>query len=72
MNNCYPGVLDFYLGRIEFAMRGNFNQRLDMLDMILRAAGYDDMLNPEEYRVILDNVKKAHLKTMEDNYNGNW
>lgn len=72
MGNCYPGVLDFYLGRIEFTMKGNFTQRLDMLDMILRAAGWDDMLNPEEYRVILDNVKKAYIKTMEDNYNGNW
>ena len=68
----YEGVKDFYLDRIRFAMKGNFRQREEMLQMICRTAFMDSMLTSDEFVAVLHSVDEAHKKSMEANFNEGW
>lgn len=72
MEKSYDGVHSFYIDRINRAMTGNFQQRMDWLAMIGRVAMMDSFLTMDEYTDILNRLNKAHQKVMEDNYNAGW
>lgn len=72
MEKSYEGVHSFYVDRINRAMSGNFQQRMDWLAMIGRVAMMDSFLTMDEYTDILNRLNKAHQKAMEDNYNAGW
>ena len=68
----YEGVYDFYRGRISSCPLYGFKAGHEILHVIMKTALRDEMLTNEEYINIIDLCQQAHIKMMEDNYNGNW
>ena len=64
---------DFYLGRIRFILeQHDFQQREQLLGMVLSAAMADRALTVSDMLFILSNVEEAHQKSLEANYNEMW
>ena len=64
---------DFYLGRIRFIMdQHDFQQREQLLGMVLSAAMADRALTVSDMLFILSQVEEAHQKSLEVNYNEGW
>ena len=64
---------DFYLGRIRFILeQHDFQQREQMLGMLLSAAMADRALTVSDMLFILSQVEEAHQKSLEANYNEMW
>lgn len=68
----YEGVYEFYRDRVLSCPSYGFKSGHEILTVIMRTALRDSMLTDEEYNNIIDLCEKAHIKMMEDNYNGNW
>ena len=68
----YPGVFDFYMGRIESAPSYGFVAGHEILKTVCRCAFWDSFLTLEEFNSIMNLCEKAHIKMMEDNYNAGW
>ena len=69
----YSNSKDFYLGRIRFILeQHNFEQREQLLGMVLQAAMSDRALSVSELMFIINSVEEAHKKSMEENYNAGW
>ena len=69
----YSNSKDFYLGRIRFIMeQHNFEQREQLLGMVLQSAMSDRALTVSELMFIINKVEEAHQKSMEANYNEQW
>lgn len=69
----YSNSKDFYLGRIRFIMeQHNFEQREQLLGMVLQSAMSDRALSVSEFMYIHSKVEEAHQKSMEVNYNEQW
>lgn len=69
----YSNSRDFYLGRIRFIReQHNFEQREQLLGMVLQAAMSDRALSVSELMFIINEVDVAHQKSMEANYNEQW
>ena len=64
---------DFYLGRIRFILeQHDFQQREQLLGMVLSAAMADRALTVSDMLFILSQVEEAHQKSLEVNYNEMW
>ena len=64
---------DFYLGRIRFILeQHDFQQREQLLGMLLSAAMADRALTVSDMLFILSQVEEAHQKSLEANYNEMW
>ena len=64
---------DFYLGRIRFILdQHDFQQREQLLGMVLSAAMADRSLTVSDMLFILSHVEEAHQKSLEVNYNEMW
>ena len=64
---------DFYLGRIRFILeQHDFQQREQLLGMVLSAAMADRSLTVSDMLFILSQVEEAHQKSLEANYNEMW
>ena len=64
---------DFYLGRIRFILdQHDFQQREQLLGMVLSAAMADRSLTVSDMLFILSQVEEAHQKSLEVNYNEMW
>ena len=64
---------EFYLGRIRFILdQHDFQQREQLLGMVLSAAMADRALTVSDMLFILSQVEEAHQKSMEVNYNEMW
>lgn len=69
----YSNSKEFYLGRIRFILdHHEFEQREQMLGMVLQAAMSDRSLSVSELMFIINRIEEAHKKSMEDNYNAGW
>ena len=69
----YSNSKEFYLGRIRFIMdHHSFEQREQLLGMVLQAAMSDRALSVSELMFIINKVEEAHKQSMEDNYNEGW
>lgn len=69
----YSNSRYFYLGRIRFILEHhNFEQREQLLGMVLQSAMSDRALSISEFMFILNKVEEAHQKSMEVNYNEQW
>ena len=69
----YSNSKDFYLGRIRFILeQHNFEQREQLLGMVLQSAMSDRALTVSELMYIINKVEEAHQKSMEANYNEQW
>lgn len=69
----YSNSKDFYLGRLRFILEHHdFQQREQLLGMVLQAAMSDRSLSVSELMYIINKVEEAHQKSMEDNYNEGW
>ena len=69
----YSNSKEFYLGRIRFILEHHeFEQREQMLGMVLQAAMSDRSLSVSELMFIINRVEEAHKKSMEENYNAGW
>lgn len=69
----YSNSKDFYLSRIRFILeQHNFEQREQLLGMVLQAAMSDRALSVSELMFIINKVEEAHQKSMEVNYNEQW
>ena len=70
---CCENSRDFYLGRIRFILeQHDFQQREQMLGMVLSAAMADRSLTVSDMLFILSQVEEAHQKSLEVNYNEMW
>ena len=64
---------EFYLGRIRFILdQHDFQQRDQLLGMVLSAAMADRALTVSDMLFILSQVEEAHQKSLEVNYNEMW
>lgn len=64
---------EFYLGRIRFILdQHDFQQREQLLGMVLSAAMADRALTVSDMLFILSQVEEAHQKSLEVNYNEMW
>lgn len=73
VSGSYSNSKDFYLGRIRFILdRHDFQQREQLLGMVLESAMSDRALSVSELMFIINKVEEAHQKSMEDNYNEGW
>lgn len=64
---------EFYLGRIRFILeQHDFQQREQLLGMLLSAAMADRALTVSDMLFILSQVEEAHQKSLEANYNEMW
>ena len=64
---------DFYQGRIRFILdQHDFQQREQLLGMVLSAAMADRALTVSDMLFILSQVEEAHQKSLEVNYNEMW
>ena len=73
MAGSYSNSKEFYLGRIRFILEHHeFEQREQMLGMVLQAAMSDRSLSVSELMFIINRVEEAHKKSMEENYNAGW
>ena len=69
----YSNSKDFYLGQIRFIMeQHSFEQREQLLGMVLQSAMSDRALTVSELMYIINKVEEAHQKSMEVNYNEQW
>lgn len=69
----YSNSKDFYLGRIRFIMEHhNFEQREQLLGMVLQSAMSDRALSVSELMYIINKVEQAHQISLEANYNEQW
>lgn len=69
----YSNSKDFYLGRIRFILeQHNFEQREQLLGMVLQSAMSDRALTVSELMFIINKVEEAHQKSLEANYNEQW
>lgn len=69
----YSNSKEFYLGRIRFILEHHeFEQREQLLGMVLQAAMSDRALTVSELMFIINKVEEAHKQSMEDNYNAGW
>ena len=69
----YSNSKDFYLGRIRFILeQHNFEQREQLLGMVLQSAMSDRALTVSELMFIINKVEEAHQKSLEVNYNEQW
>lgn len=69
----YSNSKDFYLGRIRFILeQHNFEQREQLLGMVLQSAMSDRALSVSELMFIINKVEEAHQKSLEVNYNEQW
>ena len=69
----YSNSKDFYLGWIRFIMeQHSFEQREQLLGMVLQSAMSDRALTVSELMYIINKVEEAHQKSMEVNYNKQW
>lgn len=73
VDGSYYNNKEFYLGRIRFILEHhNFEQREQMLGMILQSAMSDKALSVSELMSIVIKVEEAHQKSLEVNYNEQW
>ena len=73
VSGSYSNSKEFYLGRIRFILdHHEFEQREQMLGMVLQAAMSDRALTVSELMFIINKVEEAHKQSMEDNYNAGW
>lgn len=69
----YTNTKDFYLSRIRFIMEQHcFEQREQMLGMVLQSAIGDRGLFVSDLLSIISEVETAHQKSLEANYNEQW
>ena len=69
----YSNSKEFYLGRLRFIMEHHdFQQREQLLGIVLQAAMSDRALSVSELMYIINKVEEAHQKSMEANYNEGW
>lgn len=68
----YPGILEFYLNRLEVCTNYGFTAGHDLIATVIHAATFDNMLTKHDFSVILDKAQEAHIKLMEVNYNEQW
>lgn len=68
----FEGVYDFYRGRISSCPLYGFKSGHEILDVIVRCAGADNMLTDEEYNSIIKQAELCHIKMLEDDFNGGW
>lgn len=69
----YSNSKDFYMGRIRFILdHHDFQQREQLLGMVLQSAMSDRALSVSELMYIINKVEEAHQKSMEVNYNEGW
>ena len=68
----YPGVFDFYKGRIESCPSYGFKAGHELLVIITRCAFWDSLLTLDEFNSIMSMAEQAHIKMMEENYNAGW
>lgn len=68
----YPGVYEFYLGRIQAARNYGMRAGTEILDTIVSCCCHDDMLTSDEVSSILYLAGEQHKRIMEDNYNEGW
>ena len=69
----YSNSKEFYLSRIRFIQdHHSFEQREQLLGMVLQSAMSDRALSVSELMFILNKVEEAHQKSMEANYNEQW
>ena len=63
----------FYDGRIRFIMeQHSFEQREQLLGMVLQSAMSDRALSVSELMFIINKVEEDHQKSLEANYNEQW
>lgn len=73
VSGSYFNFKDFYLGRIRFILeKHNFEQREQLLGMVLQSAMSDRALTISELMFIINKVEEAHQKSLEANYNEQW
>ena len=64
---------EFYQGRIRFALKEHsFQEREQLLGMILSAAMGDRSLNVSDLLSVVNQVELAHQKSLEVNFNEGW
>ena len=68
----YPGVYEFYLGRINSSRNYGLFAGDQILDTIRRCAFWDSFLTKGEYISIINLCDEMHKKLMEDNFNAGW
>ncbi len=68
----HDGVFEFYRDRIASCPSYGFKSGHEILKTVTRCAFWDSYLTDEEYNSIINLAEKAHIKMMEDNYNGDW
>lgn len=68
----HEGVYEFYVDRIKACPNYGFTSGHEILHVIMRTAFNDSLLTLREFDSIINLCSEAHIKMMEDNYNGNW
>lgn len=71
-NQIYPGVYEFYLGRIRAARNYGMRAGTEILDTVVSCCYQDDMLTADEVSSIVYLAGEQHKRIMEDNYNEGW